>query len=810
MTVSPLVLADGVRAEQFHLLGRTRRLFDDLDTWTDSDGIVWAGKRVQSYSMRDVQHCFAFTWLGPGWIFDDTVPDEKKQALSEGLRVMLQADASRHQLEVNRVVKEMRLGLHAESLLWAIHAQLRASRCSLIRVSDHYLAQAVWGADDTKWPSNWHQIILSILEGLTWLHLGEGSDDAPSFGESTVILNHIADLRGDAELDQCDDGCPHRRGRRHHHILINIGKGFLGVLEQFGDADAETGVRNYHFPIGGRHAPATLQRVGKTGRLVSIFLPAKIGEPNVCQTLDGDQHRLLQAIVREGTRKTKEKRRDPNEPEIFTDGRIRSINGKKWDPCAYVSLSKAYVTFGGNGKRKGLGYLLTSEGGWLAKAGYALEEVAAFLSDLEKLTQHLDLIAIGVHRPTQHHVNLNTMQTLVATPAGRSELQELHVRFYASADFLQRWSNYFQWVAPAMNQAQASTEPLLSIIEVMTKKRITRRALAHGIGKDASFVNKILNRQKRPPRGFLEQAQAWVEGYDESSFSGPSGNGKSQLPTGHAEPPLAGEENATLLPVALTYLQRGWSVVPKKANAKSPRVRWKPFKDRNPTESQVEEWFEYWPDAGLAVVLGPVSDLFVIDVDGPEAHAALVKELGAEPTAPKAISGSRKPYRYHLFFRHPNIATKAKATPWHKKLEFRGHGGIIVVPPSRHPSGHCYSWAEGQSLDDLSLPEVPAKILDALTVVNRPAAPPSIIAPVDGLDASPSTLRFLSGEYANGPGWNDRLFRAACDLAGREIPRDVAEPLLLAGARPWNPTETENARRTIESAYSQSREPARL
>ena len=40
--------------------------------------------------------------------------------------------------------------------------------------------------------------------------------------------------------------------------------------------------------------------------------------------------------------------------------------------------------------------------------------------------------------------------------------------------------------------------------------------------------------------------------------------------------------------------------------------------------------------------------------DGPEGHAALLKKLGGEPSAPKSLSGSGKPDRYHLFFRHPD------------------------------------------------------------------------------------------------------------------------------------------------------------
>jgi hypothetical protein len=77
------------------------------------------------------------------------------------------------------------------------------------------------------------------------------------------------------------------------------------------------------------------------------------------------------------------------------------------------------------------------------------------------------------------------------------------------------------------------------------------------------------------------------------------------------------------------------------------------------------------------------------------------------------------------------------------------------------------------------------------------------------LEVSPTTRAFLKGQFADGPGWNDRLFRAACDLHGRGVPQATAEPLLLAGARPWNRGEEDAARRTIASAYARQREAGR-
>jgi hypothetical protein len=209
-------------------------------------------------------------------------------------------------------------------------------------------------------------------------------------------------------------------------------------------------------------------------------------------------------------------------------------------------------------------------------------------------------------------------------------------------------------------------------------------------------------------------------------------------------------------------------------------------------------------------VLGPHSGVFAVDVDGPEADAALLSRLGAEPLAPRSLSGSRAPCRYHLFFRHPEMKTRAKRTPWHPKLEFRGRGGVIILPPSLHRSGHRYQWAEGRSPDELDLPPLPAQVLSALTGPQKPPsvpAPPAVAPPAG--EFSPSTGRFLAGDHADGPGWNDQLFRAACDLHGRGVPLEEALPLLLGGARPWDEAEEENARRTVESAFARPRQPGR-
>jgi hypothetical protein len=273
----------------------------------------------------------------------------------------------------------------------------------------------------------------------------------------------------------------------------------------------------------------------------------------------------------------------------------------------------------------------------------------------------------------------------------------------------------------------------------------------------------------------------------------------------------------TSLDAARYYHRLGVCVIPQVPGEKRPFIRWKGYQTTRPTEAELYDWFaRQFPHAGVAAVLGPVSGLLVVDVDGPEAHQMLVDRLGAVPRAPTVISGSRKPSRFHLFFQHPDFDTGATATPWHPALEFRGKGGLVVLPPSRHRSGACYEWAHGLAPCDLSPPELPPAIRDALQTQaariwqHRPVVvTPNVVAvpPLAGI--SEPTRDFLAGVYAAGPRWNDRLFAAACDLAGNSVPLEEAMPILLAGAQPVDLTEEENASRTIMSAYSQPRVPGR-
>jgi len=155
-----------------------------------------------------------------------------------------------------------------------------------------------------------------------------------------------------------------------------------------------------------------------------------------------------------------------------------------------------------------------------------------------------------------------------------------------------------------------------------------------------------------------------------------------------------------LLEAALNYARRGWCVLP--ALGKTPALRtWRQYQQKPPDVDQIRQWFE--PDApqtatGIFIVTGAVSRLAVVDCDTPEALAWWEDRLGdlARSTA-RSTTGRG----VHLWFQvergGPNRALHRDRLQWDLKCD----GGGVVAPPSSHPDGGRYQWAEGRGPDSL-------------------------------------------------------------------------------------------------------------
>jgi hypothetical protein len=106
----------------------------------------------------------------------------------------------------------------------------------------------------------------------------------------------------------------------------------------------------------------------------------------------------------------------------------------------------------------------------------------------------------------------------------------------------------------------------------------------------------------------------------------------------------------------------------------------------------IRGWWQQNPTLNVAVACGKASGIFVIDVDGDGAEAALrqIENLhGALPPTVEAITARGR----HLYFEWPGRPVPNSAGKIAPGIDTRGEGGYVLSPPSIHPSGRRYAWS---------------------------------------------------------------------------------------------------------------------
>jgi hypothetical protein len=162
---------------------------------------------------------------------------------------------------------------------------------------------------------------------------------------------------------------------------------------------------------------------------------------------------------------------------------------------------------------------------------------------------------------------------------------------------------------------------------------------------------------------------------------------------------------------ARDYIARGFSVVAVAKGEKRPLVRWQTFQTRQPSLDEIRQWFRRWPDANVAIVTGRLSGLVVLDIDpqrqGSDTLAYLEQKHGPLPPTVESITGGRG---RHVYFAHPGgeVPNMVAFVPG---IDVRGDGGIVVAPPSLHPTGRRYAWRQGHAPGEIALADMPAWLI---------------------------------------------------------------------------------------------------
>jgi hypothetical protein len=151
------------------------------------------------------------------------------------------------------------------------------------------------------------------------------------------------------------------------------------------------------------------------------------------------------------------------------------------------------------------------------------------------------------------------------------------------------------------------------------------------------------------------------------------------------------------------------------AAGKHPRLPWTAYQTTRATDDMIRTWWTRWPEANVLIVTGKVSGIVVVDVDpGHGGFDSKVEQPVMVETlstfTPLSLTGGGGE---HYLFAWPGrvIANAASVFPG---VDFRGDGGYIVAPGSRHISGRTYEWDTGAHPEDVQPAPLSLAFLAAL------------------------------------------------------------------------------------------------
>ncbi len=429
--------------------------------WSDNDRIIWAVRLVPAPYRDNALYGFAVSWHGDGRLLDPMAqpgrPGASKRPRFRSDRQRLATARSELAIGAGR----LRLVGRAEQMLWLIHQAVMMQRNSVVLLPDVMLGQVIWGGARKQWPQDWRREVLRTLKSLTFLRSEvfrlSGAGWCPQFGAHSVAVSYVEQLDvTHPEEDYCRPCCWLWNSTvRHHHLLVQIGYGFLGVLEKFAASGADAEPRTYDFNKSGDDEDGNeLKEVQQTGQIITVSSPTAILGPAKWSGLTETGVRIFQALIGEVTRPERGKARRPDKGEVFTGNMVPGLDRKSSIRCPLLRPEDRYVAFGGNGGRRGMGYTIAGgdgQGGWLAKCGYVtagnkmdlLRSIRSFLRELGDIAKIMGLIVTALEPGTARWLSLADLIHNARHRQGLPTLLRVHLRVYGREDYLARCRDHF-------------------------------------------------------------------------------------------------------------------------------------------------------------------------------------------------------------------------------------------------------------------------------------------------------------------------------------------------------------------------------
>jgi hypothetical protein len=235
------------------------------------------------------------------------------------------------------------------------------------------------------------------------------------------------------------------------------------------------------------------------------------------------------------------------------------------------------------------------------------------------------------------------------------------------------------------------------------------------------------------------------------------------------------------LKAALGYLGRGWAAlavcppdhrdVPPfhtttcQKPGKRPLGPWKAWQTRLPTLDELTAQWELVPATNVGIVLGPVSGLVGVDVDGEEGERILGELSGGDLPRTLTFTTGRGRRLLYAIDRDSDIPTRTLSGRG-GEVKILAAGTLTVMPPSPHASGRKYRWACRRGPGDI-----------------RPAPAPDWLWQGQQADSARDQVAEVGRPIPEGQR-NGRLFRIGCCLRRHGCTRDeILAALQLVNGR---------------------------
>lgn len=266
------------------------------------------------------------------------------------------------------------------------------------------------------------------------------------------------------------------------------------------------------------------------------------------------------------------------------------------------------------------------------------------------------------------------------------------------------------------------------LLEVVSKHVPNRRA--------GLFRVALSSKGQEIPLG--EAPSGIPTSYVNSSFSNGLVGISAKAPSGNEQEAPSGNGGDTMEPnereaQVLRLAARGFRLFPCRPASKVPQIKaWQ--KAATCDVAQLSKWFEKFNDCNWALATGEESGVWVLDVDGDAAGAAMMRRFRERgyigPETLCVVTGRHR--GYHLYFSYPKgatIANKKGIPDWHEDLDVRGEGGYAMVPPSIWTDDPEKAQTEGREMrlsrpytflqgDGCVIAEAPAWLLAAIGVMS--------------------------------------------------------------------------------------------